>query len=109
MSKDGYGTAGKTIYDRMEFPLQATYNVYAIIDASQLPSMKNPGDKVAVFNQYLGLDKDYVKNPAVAEKSLGQWHYHSNRLLVLRKYGTWPNRSYSNGVFPRCIGPAAGG
>lgn len=116
-----------TIYDRNGVPIAedaTTYNVYAIIDKSYKSATgkilyveESQYDKVAeIFNQYLELDKDYVKTQ-LAQKNLKQVSFGAqgngitySNMNAMREafeaagiegidFTTSPNRSYSNGVF----------
>ena len=116
-----------TIYDRNGVPIAedaTTYNVYAIIDKSYKSATgkilyveESQYDKVAeIFNQYLELDKDYVKTQ-LSQKNLKQVSFGAqgngitySNMNAMREafeaagiegidFTTSPNRSYSNGVF----------
>ena len=116
-----------TIYDRNGVPIAedaTTYNVYAIIDKSYKSATgkilyveESQYDKVAeIFNQYLELDKDYVKTQ-LAQKNLKQVSFGAqgngitySNMNAMREafeaagiegidFTTSPNRSYNNGVF----------
>ena len=116
-----------TIYDRNGAPIAedaTTYNVYAIIDKSYKSATgkilyveESQYDKVAeIFNQYLELDKDYVKTQ-LSQKNLKQVSFGAqgngitySNMNAMREafeaagiegidFTTSPNRSYSNGVF----------
>ena len=116
-----------TIYDRNGVPIAedaTTYNVYAIIDKSYKSATgkilyveESQYDKVAeIFNQYLELDKDYVKTQ-LSQKNLKQVSFGSqgngitySNMNAMREafeaagiegidFTTSPNRSYNNGVF----------
>lgn len=116
-----------TIYDRNGVPIAedaTTYNVYAIIDKSYKSATgkilyveESQYDKVAeIFNQYLELDKDYVKTQ-LSQKNLKQVSFGAqgnditySNMNAMREafeaagiegidFTTSPNRSYNNGVF----------
>ena len=116
-----------TIYDRNGVPIAedaTTYNVYAIIDKSYKSATgkilyveESQYDKVAeIFNQYLELDKDYVKTQ-LSQKNLKQVSFGAqgngitySNMNAMREafeaagiegidFTTSPNRSYSYGVF----------
>ncbi|KXT86061.1 Cell division protein FtsI (Peptidoglycan synthetase) [Streptococcus sp. DD11] len=116
-----------TIYDRNGVPIAedaTTYNVYAIIDKDYKSAAgkilyveESQYDQVAdIFNQYLGLDKDYVKSQ-LSQNNLKQVSFGAqgngitySTMSAMRQafsdakiegidFTTSPNRSYSNGVF----------
>lgn len=116
-----------TIYDRNGVPIAedaTTYNVFAVIDKSYKSATgkilyveESQFDKVAeVFNKYLGLEPDYVKQQ-LSQKNLKQVSFgsqgngitYSNMSAIRQEledakvegidFTTSPNRSYSNGVF----------